>query len=935
MLMGASLDARGPEMTKPTAQRDIIDRRRLMAEIVALADEGGAKSTATRVKILGVLGAVLESGRAEIRRRFESGLSGLETAQANAFLTDQLVRTLYDYTTQQVYRATNPTAAERLSVVAVGGYGRSEMAPFSDVDLLFLHPYKLTAWGEQVIEYVLYLLWDLGLKVGQATRSVDDCMRLAKGDISIRTAILEARYVWGDRALYDELRARFSREVIEGTGHDFVEAKLAERDSRHKKLGDSRYLVEPNVKDGKGGLRDLHTLFWIAKYVYDVREVEDLVGCGVLTQEELRRFRRAENFLWAVRCTLHYLTGRAEERLTFDLQPEIARHLRYRDKGHTSSVERFMKHYYLVAKEVGDLTRVFCASLEHQQRRKPVLALSRLGLFRRDLEGFVDDGGRLTVADPGFFRDNPVAMIRLFRVAQEHDRDIHPDAIKYITRALKSIDDSVRHDPEANDLFMQILTSRKSPEKALRRMNEAGVFGQFIPDFGRVVAQMQHDMYHVYTVDEHTIRAIGILSRIEAGELKDENPLASELIGEVLSRRVLYVSVLLHDIAKGRGGDHSVLGEQVAQELCPRLGLEPDEVETTAWLVRWHLAMSHTAFKRDVHDPKTILDFKELVQSVERLRLLLILTVADIRAVGPGRWNRWKGGLLRDLYYTTRDALTGAFDSRTGEGRKAVAVAALRDALGWPSDVVAPYVERFYRPYWLGLDTETQVRHARLIRAADAESKPVALATHIDEVAAVTEMSVYTADHPGLFSRLAGAIAAAGANIVDARIHTSSGGMAIDTFWLQDEDRRPFSGDDKIGRLRDLIEKTLDGRVRISDVLARRPSRLPSRTHVFSVQPRVLIDNKASNLYTVVEINARDRAGLLFDVTRAITAAGVQIASAQISTYGERAVDVFYIKDVFGLKITHDSKVEKIRNAILEALRSGEDRAQAASAAAE
>ncbi len=920
-------------MTKLTAQRDIIDRRRLTADIAAIAEDGNPKSMETRGQVLAALSSTLESGRTTIRRRFEEGLSGLETARANAFLTDQLVRVLYDYTTQNVYRATNPTEAERLAVVAVGGYGRGEMAPYSDVDLLFLHPYKRTAWGEQVIEYVLYLLWDLGLKVGQSTRSVDDCMRLARSDISIRTAILEARYVWGDRSLYDELRTRFSREVIEGTGHDFVEAKLAERDARHKKLGDSRYLVEPNVKDGKGALRDLHTLFWIAKYVYDVREVEDLVGLGVLTARELRSFRRAENYLWAVRCTLHYIADRPEERLTFDVQPEISKRLRYRDKGHTSSVERFMKHYYLVAKEVGDLTRIFCASLENQQRRKPVLALSRLGLFRRDLEGFIDDGGRLTVEDPETFRRDPAAMLRIFEVAQEHDRDIHPDAIKAITRSLKALDDSVRYDAEANATFMRILTSRKGPEKALRRMNEAGVFGQFIPDFGRVVAQMQHDMYHVYTVDEHTIRAIGILSRIEAGELKDDHPLSSELIGEVLSRRVLYLAVLLHDIAKGRGGDHSVLGEQVALELGPRLGLEPDEVETTAWLVRWHLAMSHTAFKRDVHDPKTILDFKELVQSVERLRLLLVLTVADIRAVGPGRWNRWKGELLRELYYATRDALTGAFDERTGEGRRAVAIADLRARLGWPVETFAPYAERFYRPYWLGLDTETQARHAQLIHDADAASEPFALGAHVDDVAAVTELSVYTTDHPGLFSRLAGAIAAAGASIVDARIHTSTDGMAIDTFWLQDAERRPFMGDKKMSRLRDMIEGTLSGRIDVAKVLRQRPSTLPGRAHVFSVQPRVLIDNKASNVYTVVEINARDRAGLLHDVTRAITGAGVQIASAQISTYGERAVDVFYIKDVFGLKITHDSKIEKIRTQIMAALREPDDRARAPAAA--
>jgi len=439
----------------------------------------------------------------------------------------------------------------------------------------------------------------------------------------------------------------------------------------------------------------------------------------------------------------------------------------------------------------------------------------------------------------------------------------------------------------------------------------------------------------VYTVDEHTIRAIGVLARIEAGELKDDHPLASVIVKEVLSRRVLYLAVLLHDIAKGRGGDHSALGEQVAQELGPRLGLDPDEVETVAWLVRWHLSMSHTAFKRDIHDPKTVVDFKTLVQSVERLRLLVILTVADIRAVGPGRWNGWKGELLRDLYNATRDALTGAFDEASGEERRAAAVAAVRDSLSWSEDVFTPYAERFYRPYWLGLDTETQARHANLIREADAAGQHLAISTYVDDFAAVTELSVYATDHPGLFSRLAGAIALVGASIVDARIHTSSDGMAIDTFWLQDSERRPFVGGGKRKNLRTAIEEVLGGQRRLADTLAERPSRLPSRARVFTIQPRVLIDNNASNVYTVVEVNALNRDGLLYDVTRTISGAGVSIASAQITTYGERAVDVFYVKDVFGLKITHESKIEKIRSAILAALHEGNERVALAIAAAE
>ena len=449
----------------------------------------------------------------------------------------------------------------------------------------------------------------------------------------------------------------FQADILANSGPAFVEAKLAERDDRHRKLGDSRYLVEPNVKDGKGGLRDLHTLFWISKYLYQVEDRAELVKLGVFTERELRRFIKAENFLWSVRFALHYIANRAEERITFDVQGELASRLGYKQRTGARAVERFMKHYYLYAKEVGDLTRIFCAVLEERHKRRPRFRLPRVGQSKPEtVDGFLLQGGRVDVADAGLFAREPSNLLRLFHLAQERGLDIHPHALHLVTQNLKLVDAGLRADPRAAQLFLEMLTSRKDPETTLRRLNEAGVFGRFMPDFGRVVAQMQHDMYHVYTVDEHTIRAIGMLAKLEADKLREENPLACDIIHKVLSRRVLYIAVLLHDIAKGRGGDHSLLGAEVARRVGPMLGLEPQETETVEWLVLHHLAMSKTAFRRDVHDPKTISDFAALVQSPERLRLLLVLTVADIRAVGPGRWNGWSGSLLRELYFATEEA---------------------------------------------------------------------------------------------------------------------------------------------------------------------------------------------------------------------------------------------------------------------------------------
>jgi [protein-PII] uridylyltransferase len=618
-------------------KRDIVDRAELHERALALLDRDMTEEE-RNLALLGFYRKALDAGQMEIRRRFDLDQSGTLAVQGQCFLMDQLIRVIYDVASERIYPAANLTAGEQMSVVAYGGYGRGELAPKSDIDLLFVLPYKKTPRSEQMVEYMLYTLWDLGLKVGHATRSLDDCIRQAKADITIRTGLLEARFVWGEQSLFRELRQRFRREVAASTGPDFVEAKLRERDERHQRMGDSRYVLEPNIKDGKGGLRDLHTLFWIAKYLYGVNDISRLIDEGLFTKREVAQFDKAQDFLWTVRCHLHYLTGRPEERITFDLQPEIARRMGYRDHAGTMGVERFMKHYFLVAKDVGDLTRIFCAALEARHQRRGLLRLAT-GLFSRDVEGFRVEGGRITVAEDKHFSKKPIEMLRLFDVAHRRKLDIHPEALRLMTRSLRRIDKKLREDPEANRLFMDMLTSKEDAEQTLRRLNEAGVFGRFLTDFGRVVAQMQYDMYHVYTTDEHTIRAIGILNRIERGELADDHPLATEIVHKVLSREVLYVAVLLHDIAKGRGGDHSEIGAKIAHKLCPRLGLSAEQTETVSWLVLHHLLMSSVAFKRDLSDPKTIRDFVDIVKSPERLRLLLCLTVADIRAVGPGRWN--------------------------------------------------------------------------------------------------------------------------------------------------------------------------------------------------------------------------------------------------------------------------------------------------------
>ncbi len=901
-------------------RRAIVDRARL-DQAVRDALAAAPRTEAARPAILALLKDARQAGQQEIRQRFEAGAGGPETARNLAFLADQIIRVLYDHAARDLYPLGNPSAGERLSLVAVGGYGRGELAPFSDIDLLFLLPYKMTPRSEQVVESILYFLWDLGYKVGHATRSVDECLRQARADHTIRTNLLEARPVWGDQALYGELRQRYRAEAQGASQAKFVEAKLAERDERHARHGGSRYSLEPNIKEGKGGLRDLHTLFWIAKYVFNVETMDELVDKEVFTREEARRFAKAESFLWTLRCNLHWTAGRAEERLTFDLQKEIAPKMGYTAHAGTEAVERFMKHYFLVAKDVGDLTRIFCAQLEAQYARRARFRLPAIER-RRKIEGFRVQGSRLTVVGPEHFAEHPVDMLRIFHVAQKNDLDIHPDALRWITQKRRLVNAALREDAEANRLFLEMLTSPKGPETTLRRLSEAGVFGRFIPEFGRVVSQMQFNMYHHYTVDEHTIFALGILWKIEQGQLATEAPIATDVVHKVLSRRVLYVAVLLHDIAKGRPRDHSVVGAEIAQKICPRLGLSEEETETVSWLVLHHLDMSDTAFKRDLDAAETIRGFADKVQSMERLRLLLVLTVADIRAVGPGTWTPWKAALLRDLYWRTEEVLSGGLVTEGREKRVKAAQQALRVLLPtWSEAEFLTHVARGYPSYWLSHEAETHARHARLVREAEANGQSLTIDSRSDRYRGVTEITIYTPDHPGLFSRIAGALAVAGAEIEGAKIFTLANGMALDSFYIRDRQQGgAFERPDRLAKLASLVERTLRGNFKPWIELKERRPAIPSRLAVFTVAPRVLIDNNASRTDTVIEVNARDRPGLLHDITFALTRQGLIIHNALVTTFGERAVDTFYVQGVLGAKITDKAKLERIRKRLIEAI---------------
>jgi len=896
--------------------RDVIDRRDLVERIETVVEEHGAKKG--RMKVVGLLKDALEAGRKEIARRLVAKPSaGHEVAEAQAFLVDQLVRLIHDHVVGHVYPINNRSKGERLTIMAVGGYGRGEMAPHSDVDIAFLTPIKNTPWCEQVIEAMLYFLWDLGLKIGHSSRSLDDMVRMAKGDLTIRTALLEGRYVWGDQDLYEEARQRFWKDVVSGTERQFVVEKLAEREERHKRMGDSRYVVEPNVKEGKGSLRDLHTLYWIGKYIHQVRNASELVGAGLLTRKEYLSFRRAENFFWAVRCPLHTIPRRAEDRLTFDLQREVAARMNFADRPGKSAVERFMQMFFLQAKVVGNLTGVFLAQLDEQfAKKQPRGLLAGFRAKERKLKGYTVFGGRIQAPSDDWFEADPVRMIEIFVLADKEGLEIHPETMRLISRDAVLIKDEVRKSKRANDLFMDMLTSRNDPETTLRWFNEAGVFGRFVTEFGRVNAQMQFDMYHHYTVDEHTIRAIGLLARIEKGELREDHPLAHDIVHKVRSRRALYASVLLHDIAKGRGGDHSVLGAAVAMKLCPRFGLDEEETELVSWLVRQHLLLSATAFKRDLSDAKTIADFIEVVQSLDRLRQLTLLTIVDIRAVGPGTWNSWKRQLIAELYSATEERLRlghAEFGREKRVAAKKEAVIALAPA---NKALVSEIGGKLGDAYWIAEPEDVIAKNLAQIKAADDE--PLSILTEYYPARGATLVTVIASDHPGLFYRIAGGIHLAGGNIIDARIHTTRSGRAVDNFLVQDPLGRPFMEASQLARLNTSIENALANRVKILPQLVAKPEVRP-RADAFEVRPRVIFDNSASNRFTVVEVNSRDRPALLNRLAHALFESKLMVHSAHIATYGERAADTFYVTDLLGEKLTSGSRLKALERRLLEA----------------
>ena len=777
--------------------------------------------------------------------------------------TDVLTTALFHFALQTVFPLEQNE--EPPALIACGGYGRRELAPYSDIDVLFLTPSEPTERQTNRLLFIVYLLWDAGIKIGYAVRTVDDSIDASLKDATIRTNLLESRFVAGNESLFGVLSERY-REMKETTSRpDFIAAKRKERDDRYARMGESRYMLEPNVKEGRGGLRDLHLLFWLMKYLFDVTDLRELVGRGILDLKTVDSFLKAHDFLDTVRCYLHFYNKKRGDILTMQAQQAIAPLLGYADRENgLSAVERFMKHYYIISKSVGVLMHLFTAVVEDEVNG------STGGEPLPQDERFFLDNGRVSFKDG--VPVTPDMLLKVFWLKQTLSRPIAPSTLQTATARAKDVR-AVRRDVSARALFLDVLTA-KNAGGTLHRMLDSGILGEFVPVFKPLIGQMQFDMYHFYTTDEHTLKTIDNLP------LFQKSPFA--VSGK--SKRALYVAALLHDTGKGMGGNHAEKGAVLAVKASTDLGLTQEETETVVWLVRHHLLMSETAFKRDIFDEKTVADFVASVQSPERLRLLFALTAADIAAVGPNVWNGFKERLLTDLFKNALGVMQG--------------------------DALKP------RAPTLG--------QQRLLTRRENGETGVLFDIGIDKERDITEFAVAAPDREGFFAAVTGAMALTGVSVVGAEIATLRDGTALDSFLVQDTDasllesdlRTPLTSEKKIKRLTDKILRALENMEQTAAEVAAKRRSAPKAPVTF--QPRVFIDNDASNDCSLIEVNGTDCVGFLHAVTHTMTKLRLTIVSAHIYTYGTHVVDVFYVKDAGG-KLTQAAR-QTVAEAVMNTL---------------
>ncbi|MFM8412490.1 MAG: [protein-PII] uridylyltransferase, partial [Alphaproteobacteria bacterium] len=860
------------------------------------------------------------------------GAGGAALVERRSDDVDRLVGFLFDAATAR-YRERYVQLDQRCAVLAQGGYGRREMNPYSDVDLLFLHAHKVTPYVETVTETILYQLWDLRFEVGYAVRSVKDCVSLAATDVQIKTALIDARRVCGDEGLWRDFDAALDREVKPRGTSKFVREKVEEAERRRRRYGDSVYLLEPQVKEGAGGLRDLHTAMWIAKITFKVASARELAVKGVLSEAEYGELEAARDFLLRVRNSLHFLCGSHQDQLTFDLQETVAEDLGYRSAPGEpmKGVERFLKDYYLHASEVTRIARSIVERAVNPSR--PYRLLGRM-LARTIRPGVQIIAGQLAVTRSEILREDPTELVRLFASAQAHDVDLSPRLADLVREEAPRLDEELRSDPRVCESFLGILRAPARVYETLHEMHRLGVLSRIIPEWEHLRCLVLHDQYHIYTVDEHSLMGIRELERLRDGERAEISPLLTQAMRDVDTVELLFLGMLLHDSGKGLGGGHSEKGAVFARDIAARLGLNEDESRELQFLVRHHLVMSHLSQRRDIHDDKLVVEFARTVGSPEALKRLYLLTYADMRATGPKVWNNWKDMLLAEAYLRVQEVFARGFEPEDRAARIArirervpVEVGAVR---GEPAErECRDFLATMPDHYLLTTPENLLPAHAEMFHRLRGDEDPVTSVEHRPQNE-FSEFTVVTRDRPGLFSTITGVLAASGMNIVAARIATSDAGVVVDAFRVSHLERREIALDDeRWQRARDLLDDVLAGRRDLAGILARaeKPGIL-DRRKVRPMAVQVVVDNQVSDAHTVLEIYARDRVGLLHRIASALLALGLDVHLALITTNVDQVLDVFYVNEADGRK---SDRVDEIRATLSAAV---EEREAAESATA-
>ncbi len=853
--------------------------------------------------------AALRESREALRERFLHDGDAARLVHAHAALVDALLVRAW-----KLHLKNFPPHAP-VTLIAVGGYGRGELHPHSDIDLMLLTERADADALRDFAEHLLRFLWDMGLEVGHSVRTLKQCMQESKKDITVATNLMESRLLCGDRALHARMREQTHASRL-WPSRKFFGAKWQEQIARHRHFDDTAYNLEPNVKDGPGGLRDIQMVAWVTQRHFDTASLHDLVKRGFLREGEYRALMRGRNFLWKVRAGLHYLAGRREDRLLFDHQRALANRFGYRERRGILAVELFMKQYYRTIKELQLLNEIL---LQHFQETFVTTPRAKPQPLNRR---FQSRHGFLEATYPKVFERFPFALLELFLVMQQHRKlkGVRADTIRLVHASLPRINAKFRRDLACRSLFMEILRQPRGITHELRRMNAYGVLGAYLPAFGRIVGQMQHDLFHVYTVDQHTLFVLRNVRRFAVPEFRHEFPFPSELMQHLVKPERLYLGALFHDIAKGRGGDHSVLGEREAGDFCRQHLLSEYDTRFIQWLVRHHLVMSQTAQRDDIFDPDVVLRFARLVGDQEHLDNLYLLTVADMRGTSPSVWNAWKGRLLSQLYSATARLLRhGIAQPLDIEAH----IADLkREALSHLSESGLPpeRIERFWADldaeYFLPYDAESLAWHARAIAGAAAAELPL-VATRWSPELGGSEFLVYAPDREDLFSILTAGFDRLNLSIVDARIHTLRNGFALDTFVVLDHAGQPVSDSRALAHLQEAMRAQLLDPKPGRDL---RSAPVMRALKHFPIETRVHFAPSTKGNQTIMEVVAQDRPGLLYQVSLALAHCHANLVAAKVSTYGERAEDVFFINTKQGQPLTDAEQMKCLEAEIVRRL---------------